>query len=134
MVDGIFNDVDLSGRLGGKVTVQWIPSHVNVDGNEKADSLAKTGAAQPQPDVPVTYLGAKTWLMDHFRNQWDQEWANNTTARGVFANMPRPMVEFESQTPEFSDSNANRAQPNQLIFQQARPHQGLELPSLQPNL
>ena len=90
LVDAILEDVGRLERLGGKVTVQWIPSHVNVNGNEKADSLAKAGAALPQPEAPVTYLGAKTWLKDHFRSKWYQEWADNTTARGVFANMPRP--------------------------------------------
>ena len=43
------------------------------------------------------------------------------------------MVEPESQTPEFGDSDENRTLPNQLLLSQARPQQGLELPSLQPS-
>ena len=38
-----------------QVVLQWIPGHAGVEGNEKADSLAKKGAALPQPEAPVTY-------------------------------------------------------------------------------
>ena len=31
--------------------MQWIPSHCGIPGNEKADQLAKEGAAEDQPDV-----------------------------------------------------------------------------------
>ena len=35
--------------------MQWIPSHYGIPGNEKAEQLAKEGAAEDQPDVPITY-------------------------------------------------------------------------------
>ena len=34
------------------VTLQWIPGHCNISGNEKADKLAKIGATKPQPPPP----------------------------------------------------------------------------------
>ncbi|GFU76893.1 hypothetical protein TNCV_4520491 [Trichonephila clavipes] len=30
------------------IVFQWIPSHVGIDGNEKADLLAKRGTLEPQ--------------------------------------------------------------------------------------
>ncbi|GFW44257.1 RNase H domain-containing protein [Trichonephila clavipes] len=30
-----------------EIHLQWVPSHVNIAGNEIADALAKYGAAQP---------------------------------------------------------------------------------------
>ena len=34
-----------------QVTVQWIPSHCDIDGNEKADHLAKKGVEMDQNDL-----------------------------------------------------------------------------------
>ena len=36
-----------------RIRLQWVPSHCGLDGNEKADTLAKEAAALPQEDVPV---------------------------------------------------------------------------------
>ena len=36
------------------VTLQWIPGHCNISGNEKADKLAKIGATKPQKIPPCT--------------------------------------------------------------------------------
>lgn len=41
------------------VNFQWIPSHVGVPGNEKADDLAKLGASLPQARVATTLTTAK---------------------------------------------------------------------------
>ena len=44
---------------GVKLTLQWIPGHVNIQGNERADTLAKRGASCPQPDVPTSIENTK---------------------------------------------------------------------------
>ena len=38
-----------------QLTLQWIPGHCDLSGNEKADKLAKEGAKQDQPDNPASY-------------------------------------------------------------------------------
>ncbi|GFT21152.1 hypothetical protein TNCV_2582301 [Trichonephila clavipes] len=39
-----------------EIHLQWVPSHVNIAGNEIADALAKDGAAQPSMNsTPPTY-------------------------------------------------------------------------------
>ena len=45
-----------------RVTMQWIPSHCGIPGNEKADQLAKEGAAEEQPDVQITYHQKKQMI------------------------------------------------------------------------
>ncbi|GBN98462.1 hypothetical protein AVEN_140154-1 [Araneus ventricosus] len=40
-----------------RIHLQWIPSHVNIQGNEIADPLAKAGADDASgPSAPLTYL------------------------------------------------------------------------------
>ncbi|GBN06690.1 hypothetical protein AVEN_76861-1 [Araneus ventricosus] len=40
-----------------RIHLQWIPSHVNIQGNEIAYALAKAGAADASvPSAPLTYL------------------------------------------------------------------------------
>ena len=41
----------LISKYGIQVTLQWIPGHQGIKGNEEADALAKRGASQPQPEV-----------------------------------------------------------------------------------
>ncbi|GFX71696.1 RNase H domain-containing protein [Trichonephila clavipes] len=43
--------------LSHQIHFQWIPSHVNIAGNEIADSLARAGAGETTtPAAPLTYL------------------------------------------------------------------------------
>ncbi|GFY16890.1 RNase H domain-containing protein [Trichonephila clavipes] len=40
-----------------QIHLQWIPSHIDLEGNEIADTLAKAGACEvPEPSVPLTFL------------------------------------------------------------------------------
>ena len=36
-----------------QITLQWIPGHIGIQGNEAADKLAKEGASKEQPDRPL---------------------------------------------------------------------------------
>ncbi|GFU31183.1 RNase H domain-containing protein [Trichonephila clavipes] len=40
-----------------QIHLQWIPSHIDPEGNEIADTLAKAGACEiPEPSAPLTFL------------------------------------------------------------------------------
>ena len=54
------------------VTLQWIPSHCGISGNEKADALSKAGSKMEQPSHLVTYREAKTIIHNHYSNQWKE--------------------------------------------------------------
>ena len=53
----------------GSVTLQWIPAHVGLPGNERADQLAKVGSTLDQPNTQLTYLETKSLLRTVLKNE-----------------------------------------------------------------
>ena len=49
------------------VSLQWVPAHVGLTGNEKVDRLAKIGS---QTQNPVTYREPKTLLHSRYIGDW----------------------------------------------------------------
>ena len=54
-------------------SLQWVPTHVGLTGNEKADRLAKIGSQAPQTQNPVTYIEDKTLLHSRYNGDWKNE-------------------------------------------------------------
>ena len=54
------------------LTLQWIPSHCGVGGNEEAGRLSKMGSKLEQSAQPMSYSEAKTILRNNFRTEWRQ--------------------------------------------------------------
>ena len=55
------------------VTLQWIPSHYNMPGNETADSLAKDEMTKEQVDRSTSYSEVKTILKAKQHSTWRHE-------------------------------------------------------------
>ena len=55
------------------VSLQWVPAHVGLTGNEKADRLAKIGSQAPQTQNPVTYRETKTLLHSRYNGDWKKQ-------------------------------------------------------------
>jgi hypothetical protein len=61
-----------------KVTLRWVPGHEGIEGNERADTLAKEGASSlpqgPEPFLPVSRGWVKgkikEWGVMSFRTRW----------------------------------------------------------------
>ena len=73
-----------------EVSLQWIPGHVGLPGNERADKLAKLGAQCPQTATSVTINTAKHLINEHLKNAWIKKWADGKTGRKIFEFMPVP--------------------------------------------
>jgi len=54
--------------LGWKIFTMWCPSHCNIRGNERADTLAKLGASSKTPCQFA--LTTKTWLLTQARAEY----------------------------------------------------------------
>ena len=55
------------------VFLQWVPAHVGLTGNERADRLAKIGSQAPQTQNPATYREPKTLLHSWFNGDRKNE-------------------------------------------------------------
>ena len=51
-------------------TLQWIPAHCGIQGNEKADSLAKEGSKKEQPVPELSFCEAKSLIRHRTRVIW----------------------------------------------------------------
>ena len=76
----------------GAVTVQWIPGHRGIPGNEEADRLAKEGVSQPSPVDLLPILAnvqrkARAWHGDTFE-KW-REINSPKTYQDLFVKAPR---------------------------------------------
>ena len=58
-IDAILGDFNL------QLTLQWIPGHIGIQGNEAADKLAREGASQEQPDKPLSIQTTKQILRNN---------------------------------------------------------------------
>ncbi|GFS87676.1 reverse transcriptase [Trichonephila clavipes] len=50
---------------GWTVVLQWVPSHVGLLGNERADQKVKQGVESTQPEVPLTLRRANSIIFTH---------------------------------------------------------------------
>jgi ribonuclease HI/exonuclease III len=79
------------------LTLYWIPSHVGIPGNEKADRMAKEAAThastEPKwasdPVFPVSLATAKKKIRMNMRRKWQQRWNASSGGRDYFALQPK---------------------------------------------
>ena len=57
--------------IGIRVLAQWMPSHVDIKGNEDAGKLANRGRASEQPVVPATFADCKAAIRRGLAELWE---------------------------------------------------------------
>ena len=72
------------------VTLQWIPSHCSIGGNERADKLAKTGAGKEQPSTSVSQATVKKIIKSNLKIDWHTKWALSKKGRAMFSFIAAP--------------------------------------------
>ncbi|XP_055861377.1 uncharacterized protein LOC129921966 [Biomphalaria glabrata] len=77
-------------KLNINITLQLIPGHIGIMGNEKADKLSKAGSTMEQPDRPVNYLTLRSMLVNNHKEEWLNQWASGNTGRAMYREMTTP--------------------------------------------
>jgi ribonuclease HI len=67
------------------VTLQWIPSHCNIEGNELADQLAKNGASSIAVECKtVSFYGVKSIIKSNIKTKFQKELFDRTSNNDWF--------------------------------------------------
>ena len=59
---------------GRQINLIWIPGHVEIKGNEKADIKAKFASESPSSLLPLPYTDYFPTLKDIFKDKWTTQW------------------------------------------------------------
>ena len=78
---------------GIQITLQWIPGHNSISGNDRADKLAKSGASKPQKIKPCSQNTVRQMLRNNKKEDWLNRWANGSTGRAMYQEMTHPKPE-----------------------------------------
>ena len=80
----------LAKYLGNMVTnteslvLQWIPAHCRIEGNERADRLAKEGSVLEQIESDLTYREVKSIIKTSLNNKWKESHLEYNKQDGVY--------------------------------------------------
>ena len=83
-IERIIQTSDKIWRLYGKeITIQWIPGHSDIQMNDRADRLAKTGSHMQQDNIPTSYETAKQMGQQNSLEVWYNSWTTDEKGRTV---------------------------------------------------
>ena len=52
----------------------WLPSHIGIGRNERADAAATSALSLPVSDIRIPYSDLKQQIKSYFVNNWQMKW------------------------------------------------------------
>ena len=105
----MLNIIELYSQLskeGACIHFEWIPSHVGISGNEKADSLAKHALSLPITyDIPPNKQESKQKNYQQHLHTWQDEWTSSARGRFLFEIQPTIKIRYESNARNRREEN-----------------------------
>ena len=66
-----------------RILFYWIPSHVGIIGNEKADTAAKAGLSKRVTNVPIPYGDFRKHINSLLKRKWQSQWDKTNYIRFI---------------------------------------------------
>ena len=56
------------------VVLAWVPSHIGIPGNERADKVAKEALKEPVSEARIPYTDLRSQIHKHIKKSWQDQW------------------------------------------------------------
>lgn len=84
-----------------EVSIIWVPAHSNIEGNVRADALAKMGASQiasgPEPFLPINEKRCRNACNRWLQERSNERWHATTTCSHARTLVLKPNTKFATQ-------------------------------------
>ena len=76
LVQKILKDYTTLTNSGKSIVLCWIPSHVNIPGNERADAAAKSALSLPITGMKLPGRDLIPCVSNYCLREWQEIWSN----------------------------------------------------------
>ena len=74
----VLNRIQRISKENKNITLCWIPSHIGIQGNDKADSEAKKAINKKQSNTKIPYTDLRPTINKLITDKWQQQWNSYT--------------------------------------------------------